>query len=568
MTSPSTTFARVFVDELARNGVTDAALSPGSRSAPLAMALHDHPSISVHIVLDERSASFFALGVAKASGRASVVVSTSGTAAANFFPAVVEARHAHVPLIVLTADRPPELRDTGAGQTIDQGKLYGSYPLWFVDAGTPEGADELVPYWRTLACRAVAASAAYPRGPVHINVPLREPLVPDDGTDVPPGRPGGAPWTGHSAGVGGPAAEQIDALASIFAANLRGALVIGDADVDPGSVEAVALAAGWPVFASPLSGARRGTTAISMVDALLRSERFAEGHGFDAVVQVGGGMTSKALIGAIGRAGTLALIDEHGEWLDPSRSASLLVHASPSDLLRECAAQIPGRADGAWLDGWIAAERGARAAIDAALDASDVPSEPRAARDLASHLESGSTLVVGSSMPVRDLDWFMAPREGLRVLGNRGANGIDGFVSTATGIAHASAGPCVALAGDLSLLHDRNGLAIARAGDIDLVIVVINNDGGGIFTFLPQRAFEESFESLFGTPHGYELSALARAEGCGHRSISAAPALGDAIDAAATEGGLQLVEIRTDRDKNAELHRQLWDAVAATVEEV
>jgi 2-succinyl-5-enolpyruvyl-6-hydroxy-3-cyclohexene-1-carboxylate synthase len=563
--NPSTVLATVLVDELVRQGVAHAVLSPGSRSAPLALALHTDDRIRLHVRIDERSAAFFALGLAKASGAPVVVACTSGTAAANLHPAIVEADLAGVPLLVLTADRPPELRGTGANQTIDQLGLYGGAVRWFCEAGAPDEVPGIQMYWRSLASRGVAEArggAGHPPGPVHVNLAFREPLVSsgDDkqvSGDHPTARHRrqGQPWTRVVPADPAPAEEVVTGLVDEVAATPRGLLVVGDTTADPDPLLAFARAAAWPVLAEPQSGARAGDEAITTYDLLLSDPSFAQAHRPDLVITVGKTGLSKALLAHLGPDVVQILLDPYGGWLDPRRALSRIIAASPSRLAAALTARLPRRDDRAWLDGWRSAEQRVRTALDEALDAEHVPSEPRTARDLAALVPDGSVLTVASSMPVRDLNSFMAARGGLRVLGNRGASGIDGFCSTALGIAAAWNGPAFALAGDLSLLHDQNGLLPVPGGLPDLVLVVLNNDGGGIFNFL--YAGHRAFESVFATPHGVDLARLAAGLGVGHARLERAADLGKALAAGRAAGGVQLIEVRTDRNANMALHQRL-----------
>lgn len=562
----ATALGRVLVDELARAGVSDAVLAPGSRSAPLAMAFHDDDRVRVHVEIDERSAGFLALGLGKAGGGPAAVLTTSGTATANVHPAVVEADHDRVPLLVLTADRPPPLRHTAANQTIDQTQLYGGSVRWFVEVGAADPDPPTVAYWRSLAARAVAVARARPPGPVHLNVALPEPLVPDPGAGAPAapgGRPNARPWTAAPPPAVAVADETVAALTERVAAAERGLLAVGTTDADPEPLIALAEAAGWPIVAEPLSGARAGRHALSTAHHLLACERFAAGHRPDLVVRVGRIGLSRRLLGFLAADVAQVLVDRDGAWLDPTRSLGEIVTAEPAALCAAVAARLPPPASSSWLDDWLQAEGRARAALDAHLDAEEAPSEPRTARDLAAALPDGAVLVAASSMPVRDLDQFMAPRRGLRVLGNRGASGIDGFVSTALGVALAADGPATALAGDLSVLHDQNGFLLADRPD--LVLVVVNNDGGGIFSFLPQAAHPASFEQLFGTPHGVDFGRLAAVYGLGHVRVGAAGDLASAVEDARARGGVALVEVRTDRTRNVALHRRVDEVVRREV---
>jgi 2-succinyl-5-enolpyruvyl-6-hydroxy-3-cyclohexene-1-carboxylate synthase len=563
-------FALTLVDELVRAGLTDACLAPGSRSAPLALALAEHPRVRVHVHLDERSAAFFALGAAKRSGRPAAVLCTSGTAAANLHPAVLEADHARTPLLVLTADRPPELRGTGANQATDQLKLFGTAVRWFCEVGAPGGEPGAGRYWRSLASRAWAAATGLPAGPVHLNLAFGDPLVPTaPGQGEPaPGRPGGVPWTAAPVAARVPGPAEVAALAEAVRAAPRGLLVAGwGAELDPVAVDAFTAASGWPVLADPLSGARRGPRAISTYDGLLRAPRFAAGHRPELVVRVGGGPTSKALTAWLDESVPQILIDPGGGWLDPARSAGLRLAADPSLLLAGAASA--GRPQGGWLEAWLEAERLARGAIDGLLDEWTEPFEGRVARDLVAGMPAGGTLVVGSSMPVRDVDAFAGPRDGLRFVANRGLSGIDGFVATALGVAAAGDEPVAALCGDLTLLHDASTLLGAARRPRGVVLVVCDNDGGGIFSFLPQaRLPGELFEPLFGAPHGLDLADLAAAARLPCRPVEKAADLLPALQAALDGGGTELLLVRSDRAANLARHRALTEAVATALRRV
>ena len=582
--------ALTLVDELARAGLTDACLAPGSRSAPLALALAEHPGITVHVHLDERSAAFFALGAAKRSGRPVAVVCTSGTAAASFHPAVLEADQARTPLLVLTADRPPELRGTGANQATDQLKLYGSAVRWFCEVGVPGDDPGTGRYWRSLASRAVAESTGSPAGPVHLNLAFAEPLVPPGlgelgptgevaatgpgswprlAGEPAPGRPDGAPWTATPPPLLAARPSDVADLAEAVRANPRGLLVAGwGVDLDSAAVDGFTAASGWPVLADPLSGARRGPAAVAAYDGLVRAPGFAAAHRPSLVVRVGATPTSKALTGWLDESVPQVLVDPAGGWLDPGRTASLRLTADPSALLAAVAARLggtgPGPAD--WRREWLEADRRAREAIDGLLDDWAEPFEGRVARDLVAWMPDGGTLVVGSSMPVRDVDAFAAPRDGLRFVANRGLSGIDGFVATTLGVAAAGTEPVAALCGDLTLLHDASSLLGAAGRPRGAVLVVCDNDGGGIFSFLPQaRLPSELFEPLFGTPHGLDLTALAAAARVPATVVEKAAGLVPALDAALAGGGTRLVVVRGERAANLARHRAVTEAVAAAV---
>jgi 2-succinyl-5-enolpyruvyl-6-hydroxy-3-cyclohexene-1-carboxylate synthase len=561
----TTSFARTLVDEWARHGVTDAAVAPGSRSAPLALALAGDDRIRVHVQLDERSAAFFAVGLGRASRRPAVLLCTSGTAAANFHPAVLEAHHGLVPVIVCTADRPPELRDAGAGQTVDQVKLYGDAVRWFHDADVPGDREGVGAEWRALASRAVATALGSPPGPVHLNLPFREPLVPTGERLVDaPGRSDSRPWTASGRGVLAPSVEMLDALAHLVADRPRGLVVAGrGAGVRSSTTLRFAEAAGWPVLADPISGLRVPGT-ISTYDPLLRDQGFADAHRPEVVLRVGGPLTNKVTTQWLAPDVDQVIVDPYDQWLDPHHAASGRMAADGELLLASLADALDVMIDDDWVGGWRSADAAARAAIDELVDRWREPFEGRVARDAFGAVPDGTPFVVASSMPVRDLESFARPRDGVTVHANRGVNGIDGFVSTVLGIAASSAteSPTVALVGDLCFLHDVNGLLGAKRRALDATFVVVDNGGGGIFSFLPQAELPEHFETLFGTPQDVDLAALARLHGLDVDEVGAADELAPALEASIATGGLRAVLVRTDRAVNVQRHREVWSAVA------
>jgi 2-succinyl-5-enolpyruvyl-6-hydroxy-3-cyclohexene-1-carboxylate synthase len=565
-----------FADELARCGIEHVCTSPGSRSTPLVLPLVRDERFRCWSHVDERSAAFFALGLAKATGRAAVLVCTSGTAAANYAPAVHEAREAGVPLLVLTADRPPELREVGAGQVIDQLRLFGHATKWFFDVGTHAAGAERVRWMRSLACRAVWTALDPRPGVVHLNFALRDPLVPPaDTPDPPPGRPSGLPWLVRGMPPESPAATALELL-SLIRDRPRGVVVAGrhEGHAPVGiAVERFATAIGWPVLADPLSGGRRGPTAIAHYDGILR--RPAGELAPDVVLRVGDLPTSKPLRAWLASLAGVPQVafEPPGVWHDPdgvlaavlpgdaSSALVALTHGAledgpadppflPSDRL------APAGPD--WLGAWRAADAAAELAIEATLR--DALSEPRVARELGATLPSDTTLVVGSSMPVRDVETFWpVRRDPPRVLSNRGANGIDGTISTALGVA-ASGRRTVLLVGDVTFLHDVGGLlAVARHG-LALTIVVLNNDGGGIFEFLPVSAEGEAYVEHVATPHGRDLAHAAALYDCDHVGPDSLAAFRDALRAALSSSRTTVVEVRTDRRENLALHRRVWSS--------
>ena len=643
--NPSTAFGAVLADELARCGLREVVVAPGSRSAPLAMAFDELDRagrVRLHVRIDERSASFTALGLAKASGRPVAVVCTSGTAAANFHPAVIEADESAVALLLLTADRPPELRGTGASQTVDQIKLYGSAVRWYAESGVPERIGGMGGYWRSLAGRAWAHAAGelgtLP-GPVHLNIPLRDPLVPDaeptapsstpaparlasnslpsaapvhptrseleaaDWPDSLAGRPDGAPW----ARIGGAAA--VAAPLELPWAE-RGVVVCGDGDYDAAALVSLAEEAGWPVLAEPSSGARRGPNALTGYQYLLASPAFMAAHRPTVIVSAGRpGLTrpqSRLLLLARDAASPLVrhvvIAQGPGMWADPQRAATDVAAAVRLTGAPDRASAGESAA-GSWLAQWRSADAAATAAATAVLDAwrgGDL-SEPEVAREVVAALPGEALLWCGNSLSVRDVDLALPPHANARVMASRGASGIDGTFSTAAGaaLAHAADHPgtvAFALIGDLSLLHDAPGLAIGPGEPRpDLCVVVVNNDGGGIFEGLEPARFGGGvsgrptagqpegqsgaqgppgaqrapaltvFERTFGTPHGVSVEHLAAAFGIPYSLAERPGEIAKAVAATVPGGGPRIVEARTGRAPNADLRARMRAAALAAL---
>ena len=584
-TDPATvtySLLRAFVDELARCGMRAACTSPGSRCAPLVLTLASEKRLSCFSHVDERCAGFFALGLAKASGLPVAVTCTSGTAAAELLPAAIEAREARVPLLLLTADRPPELRENGAGQAIDQLKLFGSAAKWFFEVDVQQADAEHLRWMRTLACRAYWTALEGPPGAVHLNFPLREPLVTDEGLPADPtGRGGGGPYV-RRAPTALTEGGVLNDLAGLVSRAWRGVLVAGRYERPTGLGEAAtafAVAAGWPLLADPLSGARRGQAAIAHYDALLRDERFGAEHVPDLVLRVGDLPVSKPLRGWLAGLGdvTQIAIDPDGAWQD---SASVLSHTfalEPATALARLAARraeqgdATGGAEDAWAASWRSADARAAEAILGALG--DKLSEPRIASELGALLPAETTLFVASSMPVRDIETFWPVRpDPPRVLCNRGANGIDGTVSSAFGAAAnaqlACGGPAVLLIGDVALAHDLGGLLANTRLDLKLTIVLLDNSGGGIFDFLPVANTSMAlaggvYTRHIATPTGLDFAQAAALYGFEHRYADTVTELRAALEEALSpQHGSTIVQVRSARASNVQLHRRIWSAVS------
>ncbi|HEY8455040.1 MAG TPA: 2-succinyl-5-enolpyruvyl-6-hydroxy-3-cyclohexene-1-carboxylic-acid synthase [Actinopolymorphaceae bacterium] len=597
--NPATALARVLVDELWRGGVREVVLAPGSRSAPLAFAFHAYDTldrIRLHVRIDERSAGFLALGLAKVSRRPVPVVCTSGTAAANLHPAVLEAHHSGVPLIVLTADRPPELRGVGANQTTDQLKLYGDAVRMFHEVGTPERRAGQNAYWRSLVARALAVARGFrdrDPGPVHLNLAFRDPLVPDEpvqalndavdsgddrastgdgltGIDWPEsleGRPGNARWTRVE--------RLVTDRISWLERGPRTVVVAGDgADL---SARWLAETAGWPLLAEPTSGARSGPNALGPYRLLLEADTPLV-RAIERVVVYGRPTLSRAVMRLISREDvTVVVAGRRPWWPDPGHSA----YRVSATVALEGTGDDSGRKEpDEWLSAWLSADQCARVAVEEVLAREPTVTGLHVARDVAAAVPPGGLLVAGSSNPIRDLDLAAVPwtnrlvddggriahQEQRKVIGNRGLSGIDGTLSTAIGAAlvHRT-GPAYALLGDLTFLHDANGLIRGPyEARPDLTVVVVNDDGGGIFSTLEQGApaYADAFDRIFGTPHGVDLEALAAATKTPYTFVRSRRDLHAALS---RSRGLRIVEVRTDRMALRDLYARLTTAVRSAL---
>lgn len=540
------------VDELVRSGMTDACVSPGSRSTPIALALWRHPHVRVTVHLDERASGFFALGLAKATARPVAVACTSGTATAELLPAVVEASMSRVPLVLLTADRPPELRGVGANQTIDQLEIYGTFVSTSIDAEVPGDRQEEA-YWRGLGAQAIGGTLGPPRRPVHVNLPFREPLVPG-----PVELPASAPPDSTPELVEAPEPEEVEALRREIASTARGLILAGSLRETSPAVVELARRAAWPLVAEPTSDSRV-PGALAAGQLLLADGRFSQAHVPDVVVQLGAAPTSRAGLSLVARCRRLVIVDPDHLVADPNRRAERVLNADLATFVEDALGRLDPRPETPWLHDWLEADARARTAVDRALDGWDEPAEGRVARDVAGALPDGTVLVVGSSMPIRDLDAYMAPRDGLAVIANRGASGIDGFISTALGVA-AARSPTVALCGDLTFLHDIGSfLWRARRGP-DVTFVVLDNGGGTIFSFLAQRELPE-LDELFTTPHGVDLGAVCVSAGVGHQRVERSADLVPALERSMGTAGIGVVQVVVDAELNRSRHAEIAAAV-------
>jgi 2-succinyl-5-enolpyruvyl-6-hydroxy-3-cyclohexene-1-carboxylate synthase len=576
-TNANTALASAFVEELARGGVRLAVISPGSRSTPLAVALWRQPAIEVSVIVDERSAAFFAVGAAQATGAPVAMLCTSGTAAANYHPAICEADESALPLIALSADRPPELRGIGAGQTIDQIKLYGSSVRWFCEVGTHDADDDGLLHYRSVACRALAAARGEPRpGPVHLNLPWREPLAPiaDEGavTATDPlaleGR-GVRPLTAVTPIDMEPSAFLLDEVAGHISSAHAGVIVAGR-QLDPELREPLAelaKASGFPILAEPTSQLRCGphdrSHVVSTYDHLLRDESFRESVKPDLVLRFGEMPTSKPLRTWLATSGAdQIVVDPRGGWNEPTGRAAAILRADPTELASGWAARL-GREQRSTSAHWLEAETAARESLSSEMESLGEMTEPGLHLALGQAHSDGDLIYTASSMPIRDQEAFLPPSETDAIfLCNRGTNGIDGFVSSGIGAAQASGRPTTIVTGDLGLLHDIGGLAALRDASTPVRIVVINNNGGGIFGFLPQaKALDGGeFEALLGTPRGVDVAKAAALFDLPYHHLKSFADLPSTLAA-----GTSLIEVAVDRDTNVAHHRHLTDHVLKAI---
>lgn len=563
-------FVETFFDALCAAGVEHVVISPGSRSTPLAIGASRTAGLRSWISLDERAASFFALGVAQATRRPAALVCTSGTAAANYLPAIVEAHYSRVPLLALTADRPAELRDWGAGQTIEQPGLYGCYPRWSSEVPVPSAGEASLRYAGRLAARAVEMAIATPAGAVHLNWPLREPLEPV--AERPPAPPrrvasGNAAVRFSQARLEATSGD-VEELVSLVRQHERGVICCGPMDADRALVTAIsrfARAAGWPVLADPASQLRTREEGpegpiLDMGDALARAPGFSERMRPEVVLRVGQTPVSKAqrLWIEAARPEAVWWFDEGGQWGEPSQLATRVVRYGAASLLEAASASLRGHvgAGSGWCRALESANAAARRLFEDLVSRQDAWSGLTVAAAVARRMPDDSVLFASNSMSIRLLDLALANRRAaLRVLCNRGASGIDGISSTALGVAAAQERPTVLLTGDLAFLHDLSGLLVARRERIPLTIVVIDDNGGGIFSFLPVAGQREAvdFERLFHTPHEIDLARACALFELDYQNPDSLDSLEAALDLALLQPGVSVVHARVGAKQN-EMH--------------
>lgn len=567
-----TAYITAIVSELIFAGVTDVVVSPGSRSTPMAMIMAEHPDLKVHIHVDERSAAFFALGIAKSLNKPVAILCTSGTAAANYFPAIVEARYARVPLIVLTADRPHELREVGAPQAIDQIHLYGKHVKWFSEMALPEKSDEIIRYARTVCARAVSIATSAPSGPVHMNFPFREPLIPkiDDELFKIHERPNG--YVKVHRGDLTIADEPFQEIAEKLSQTERGIIVCGSIvdDVFPEAVTRLADKLKFPIIADPLSQLRSGKhnleNIVESYDTFLRNDDAKVFLKPDVVLRFGAMPTSKALTIFLKENGSAEqyVIDSGGGWRDPASLLTNMVYCNETLFCEKLITYTDEKSSSDFLTDWKKVNQLTKDQMTSLRDITKL-SEGRLFYQLAEMLPEGATLFVGNSMPIRDLDsFFLTNNKSIKVMANRGANGIDGTVSTALGAALNSQSLYLVL-GDLTFFHDLNGLIAAKLYNININIILVNNNGGGIFSFLPQSEHPKNFELLFGTPLGIEFEHAVKMFNGNFTKIEDWEHFRSEMMKAKSSTGINVYELVTDREMNRNEHREFWGFVSQEI---
>ncbi|WP_340003217.1 2-succinyl-5-enolpyruvyl-6-hydroxy-3-cyclohexene-1-carboxylic-acid synthase [Oceanobacillus sp. FSL K6-0127] len=560
------------VDEIVKSGVIDVVISPGSRSTPLALTFTEHPDIKEWVIVDERSAAFFAMGIAKQLDRPVALVCTSGTAAANYFPAIVEAYYSRVPLIVLTADRPHELRDVGAPQAIEQLKLYGDYPKWFHEMALPEATPNMLSYARNKAARAVYMANEGNPGPVHLNFPFREPLTPDFSLEN--------IWENPDAtdemqtvntfmdGEKRLSEQQIEQLVQKLANGKKGLIVCGPQTDKRFAQVITELALKWrlPVLADPLSQVRAGSHekdhVIEAYDAFLRNKTIREQLEPDYIIRFGAMPVSKAYLFYVKEHAHVKqyIVEGSSGYREPAGNRTEFIFADPVMLCRAIQATSSiNEVELSWLNRWQEMNQISKKHLLSGKESQ--VTEGEAVRGLCEVIPDQSTLYVGNSMAIRDVDtFFMTTPKQVQVLANRGANGIDGVVSSGVGAA-ATGRTVTLLIGDLSFFHDMNGLLAAKHYKLNITILLVNNNGGGIFSFLPQSNDKRHFEALFGTPVNIEFKKAIEMYGGEYMQAMTEDHLKELLAASYLHEGLSVIEIKTDRTENVTWHREKWNAI-------
>lgn len=569
-----TKYIAAFISELVKNGVEDVVVSPGSRSTPMAMVMAEHPDLQVHIHVDERSAAFFALGIAKGTKRPVAILCTSGTAAANYYPAIIEAFYSRVPLLVFTADRPHELRDIGAPQAIDQIQMYGKHVKWFAEMAPPENGPSMINYVRTAAVRAVATAKRNPEGPVHMNFPFREPLIPDlNDPEIFLSSSREEKYMTVSSSILTVDDAQFDTIAQTVSTYNKGMIICGpmdDADLSHKIVE-LGKALQFPIIADPLSQLRSGrheqSQIIDAYDAILKSETAKVELQPELIIRFGAMPVSKPLLLFMKQYPETRqlIVDGGGGFRDPSLLSTDMIYCDEKQFCEELILRANAFAikENGYLTLWQDVNEVAKKEMVKVLEIEQL-NEGKIFAQLGQLLPEESTVFVGNSMPIRDLDsFYFVNNKSMRIIGNRGANGIDGTISTALGVAMHTQ-PLYLIVGDLTFFHDLNGLIASKLYHIPITIIVINNNGGGIFSFLLQSEHPKHFELLFGTPLNIDFSHSVTMFGGDYIKVEDWQQFSEAI---ATETShLKVIEVMTNRENNVKEHRNLWESVSREID--
>ncbi|MFA1821998.1 2-succinyl-5-enolpyruvyl-6-hydroxy-3-cyclohexene-1-carboxylic-acid synthase [Virgibacillus oceani] len=563
-----TRYTANFIDELTKNGVTDVVISPGSRSTPLALPVAENDYLNEWVIIDERSAAFFALGMAKKTKRPVAIICSSGTAAANYFPAIIEAHYSRVPLVVLTADRPHELRDVGAPQAIEQIKLYGEYVKWFQEMAIPEATSEMLSYVRSKAARAVYMATEGNPGPIHLNFPFREPLSLDFSLENIWKAPYNKPYSPAVEGKKQLNYQQLEGLLQQLDGRKKGIFVCGP-QVNEDFAESITALAdkwGWPVLADPLSQLRSGShvkeNIIESYDAILRNEEIREELKPDVIIRFGAMPVSKPYLFFVKQHKSVQqfIVENDTGYREPAGNSTEFIFADAALLCKDLAAVKQSvHRDNYWLKKWRRMNQIAKNEL-LKKDAEEI-TEGEAVRGLLAIIPDNSSIYVGNSMAVRDLDtFFLTNEKNLSVLANRGANGIDGMVSSGLGAA-AAGSPVTLVLGDLSFFHDMNGLMAAKHYNLNITILVVNNNGGGIFSFLPQAKDPKHFETLFGTPLDIDFKEAVSMYGGEYAEAKTEEELKAVLKESYQFNGLSVVEVKTDRTENIAWHKEKWQSI-------
>lgn len=584
----NTLWSSIVAEELYRSGVRTVCASPGSRSTPLVLAFAAHDGLEVLVHIDERSSSFFGLGLAKVTRSPVALLCTSGTAAANYYPAIIEAYYSGIPLIVLTADRPPELRDCGAGQTINQIELYGNHVRYFFEVGTPEISGFRLRHLRSLVSRSTGIAlgkTGTPSGPIHLNFPFQDPLIPVSlPNDVPDDLATTHPlaWEGRSSEaaytevVSGTLTLGMDAIATIanqITSSPKGVLVVGICPIDPEMAMAIrrlAAATGYPLLAESTGLNRNGV--IGSYDSFLRSKQFRTTHSPELVIRFGAMPTSKSYQTWLeSHIHTQQIVIGNGNNSDPTHGLTQAINADPVGFCQQLANYLeiytlPDWQDKTWRQSFEQAETITQGAIAAFLTSVDTLFEGKVFAELARWLPDNTYLYVASSMPIRDLDTFFHNQQPIHVLANRGTNGIDGTISSALGAAWGCEYPTILICGDLAFYHDLNGLMAVKKYNINLTVILLNNDGGGIFDMLPIANFEPQFTEFFSTPHGLDFAPIVQAYGCDYVEIRDWQHFQASVLDSLRQPGTQILEVKSDRQLNKQLHQHLWQTITSAID--